>query len=582
MKVTLYKNCALNDSYIDVFDMVKQVNNKTLIENYLTTLESNEYNIDGIYLPASGTLSLNITALEIISFNYMKLYDEQSNFTRYCFVTSCNYINACLVITYSEDVWHTWSAKLKGRSGLLTTSRSGIIGENSTGVENAYALSLPQQPYTADDEVIVSLADEEHRYCSIIATVQFYTTREEGQRTNRFSKTVLVTWAPSQGGGVRYTKFRNNLDYKTNEEPESALDILTAVYGVKYATQDQIARGPKLPSTADYFEITNLYIVPNTFVAPLDNYSRNDFLCSLINSATAIGGNILTFYDYFDVCQKYFETNLTVDHGGLYPARTYYVFPVYQKETLEIGFFTYRLPYQATGKNVNIDVLTYVDDYNFRIYLEAYGGTEDITIHFQYNLPIDFENYQSQQMHIFNRKIEWLGALHNIMRGVLNIGQSGEKFASAAFSDDMLTKVAGGISGAKYLEEGITDIASGSLLIDQKLRKQLFQTASNNFADATMLINCYLEACRFVINQDTGATNNIKEIEKSIDTKGYDTNCIINIDNYFTALRNHITDYDCVTIPWCNIWGDFSNDVRKKISSILASGVRIWYTPQGF
>ena len=123
LKITLYKNCVLNETYQNVFSIAKR-NNKTILELYLERLTKYVIECENVYYENSGEIVFDYelisenVASNIYEYNYMKVEqfddDELLSLERYCFVNSIQIKNGCVYLDYKEDVWSSYIGKVAG------------------------------------------------------------------------------------------------------------------------------------------------------------------------------------------------------------------------------------------------------------------------------------------------------------------------------------------------------------------------------------------------------------------------------------------------------------------------------------
>ena len=116
LAIRLYKGCILNGNYNYVFSNGKRAGmNRTVFEEYLDTLAYIDIAIPFAYYTNSRTLNIEYKQgqYNIYDYNYMRImeFDEEQEterLRRYCFIDSIEIRNDVCIISYSEDIWHSY------------------------------------------------------------------------------------------------------------------------------------------------------------------------------------------------------------------------------------------------------------------------------------------------------------------------------------------------------------------------------------------------------------------------------------------------------------------------------------------
>ena len=120
LRLTLYKNCILNETYQNVISTALY-NGQSVLERYLATLSSYVIpDIDETYYKNNGDLTFDLELINtsnIYEYNYMKVeyFDEENVLIlkRYCFIQNIRINNDIVILSYSEDVFSSYSNKIK-------------------------------------------------------------------------------------------------------------------------------------------------------------------------------------------------------------------------------------------------------------------------------------------------------------------------------------------------------------------------------------------------------------------------------------------------------------------------------------
>lgn len=117
MDIILYKNCKLSNEYREVYYM--KTGNDAL-QKYLNTLTSISFNLQDVYIKEQGILNIPMSMNtmfppmeynNILEFNYIQMIDGKIK--RFYFIDNMDLINGIAVISYSIDVWHSYSKSIK-------------------------------------------------------------------------------------------------------------------------------------------------------------------------------------------------------------------------------------------------------------------------------------------------------------------------------------------------------------------------------------------------------------------------------------------------------------------------------------
>ena len=138
MFVTLYKKCILNNDYNEVIDCTSRsrIENNLLkfyshFTEYLDTLTSYTFSVEDTYITNEGSINLPLSLpnnQELQEYNYMRISYYATNqhtyrTTRYCFIDNIDIRNDIAVVSYSTDIWHTFSQYMTIRRSYLSRSR---------------------------------------------------------------------------------------------------------------------------------------------------------------------------------------------------------------------------------------------------------------------------------------------------------------------------------------------------------------------------------------------------------------------------------------------------------------------------
>ena len=248
MKITLYKNCILTNSFSEVCDVFhKDENGKTTLDRYLDTLEKLVIDAGDVYYTNSGKFSFDMVGTgyentDFYVFNYMKFEDEANvNFKRYCFIDAIAVVNNIAVVSYIEDVWSCYAPSMTMRKSLLTRSRIVDYGDWQVPFYS------PGMEYQGNNFAKIVQLDERTAYggfpVNIIFQAQLYQLSQQGVP----SKRIVVESALQKSSDKTY-------DFTLNAALGTVQGIVTES-STKKVTWN---------SEEYYMEIYNILLVPSS------------------------------------------------------------------------------------------------------------------------------------------------------------------------------------------------------------------------------------------------------------------------------------------------------------------------------
>lgn len=567
MQITLYENCILSSSYSEVFDNKieyaieeNQEITKTAFEHYLDTLEKFDTEQETVYMKNNGIIYIELQSENnwngVYAYNYMKCVS--GNLIRYCFIDNIEIMNGIAEISYSTDIWHTYSKNINIRNSYL----SYALRNKYNGMKDIKIRELPTE-YTSNEPIEYAKLTNENKYC-IIAQMQRYnivTGGEVGQRYNAV--------------GLFYKEIVNN---ETNETTRSDIffDFDEAIYSLQ-----QIAQGQSTEFSGNfYYEFDNWTIVPysyltknNEFAITL-NYSKFDSFNRIIKAElpTYTQARIAVFEDNSSELINTLNISL----------------PFTDYKTISIGTFKSDYGYVNNGTDSTINVFINATDLDFKLLINFNGKLIDITPDFVIDVPYSSINGETQAQRKIARESATVNGAMNIIGGINQIATNIATFGTSRSIENLSKKyrygknnrltstklsreiesygggdVSGIVGGGLKIAHGITDIIFAN--------KPQYQTQYGAFVLGNNQINCKYGLIKKKIKPD-----NENEVNRIIANTGYRVYEIVNTEIFEPILQNE-ENYNVLKFETVNAYGNAPQSVIEIYKNILFNGVKIWY-----
>ena len=542
MKITLYKNCILTNSFSEVCDVFhKDENGKTTLERYLDTLEKLVIDAGDVYYTNSGKFSFDMVRTgyentDFYVFNYMKFEDEANvNFKRYCFIDAIAVVNNIAVVSYIEDVWSCYAPSMKMRKSLLTRSR---IVDYGTWQVPFYS---PGMEYQGNNFAKIVQLDERNASggfpVNIIFQAQLYQLSQQGVP----SKRIVVESALQKSSDKTY-------DFTLNAALGTVQGIVTES-STKKVTWN---------SEEYYMEIYNILLVPSSLNV------INQFVTSISPTIVYNEGLNIVWLSVLDQQKKECKT-YTIPHD----------FKKYM-----IGTYTNAFSIVQNGSDIPVKITAQCGFWDFSIYIEFQNQVIDITNSFSVNIPISVQTADVTQQQATARELADLNAKLGIASGAMQIGQGISSFAEggAKTAFGLMRGHAGSVlSGASEMNSapfaigrGVMNIIGSAKQLDIANRA-MYVTNRGVKANANATINAMYGLVIFEMQPD-----NEVEVQANIDNAGYLCNEIV--DNLLETITTGQTNkYNVMQFEYVNIYGAFTQRIADALREILYNGFKIWY-----
>lgn len=547
MKITLYKNCILTNSYSEVFDTFhKDSNGKTSLERYLATLSKLEIDAGEVYYTNGGKISFDIFNIgydnvDFYTFNYMKFENEDATFARYCFIDMITVVNNIAVVSYIEDIWSCYAKTMKMRKSLLTRSRIIDYGDwqipfyapGMTYESNNFANIVPFE--TLDTIPAVN----------VVAQIQLYKLAQEGTINER----LVIECAMLSKASTFDKKY---IMYLSN----ALLDLQSIMTNsssktVQYSGEEY------------HFEIYNIMLLP---------YKLN-----VINDNSFLGEGVDITYDTNTIFRP---LNILEQKKKICKE---YNLPINYKRC-KIGLYTTVYDCVENGTPIPIRITSQAGLTDLSIYLEFQNQIIDITKNFTVNIPISVQTADitqqqatTRELAIFNSKIANQQAQLQIFNGSMQAITGMFNVGTGIATGDM-SSIGKGFS---QVTSGASSIAGGAINM-KSANKQLeianrsmFTTNKGIQADPNATINAVYGLIALEVNAD-----NEVEVQANIDNVGYVCNEVVDdlLSTITTGMENK---YNVMQFDYVNIYGAFTQSIADALRDILYGGFKIWYDETG-
>lgn len=239
MTITLYKDVELRSDYSVVFDCDSEFWSDfgvgTPFDAYLNLKKSRIVRtIDNTYFSNDGVLSIDWTVFDgdYEGFTYMKVESDMMD-EKFFFINSYEYKNEMLILYYSIDIWHTYSAKMKIHDGIISRANIKIRSRRTLPIEYETNKSFNFIPVYEPEERFYLVAE--------FSFFQLQTGENIDDSSYRYNYTSIVThntWSidtESYDLSLKAPPTVSN-DAKplySFEEAIRAINLLTAYQGVQ-------------------------------------------------------------------------------------------------------------------------------------------------------------------------------------------------------------------------------------------------------------------------------------------------------------------------------------------------------------
>ena len=533
MELTLYSNCRLTKDYNEVIQ-------SSHLENYLSSLTKVTYSDVGeVYLTRQGTFNVYMMLNGVFQYNYFKLYDEVNSITRYFFIDDIDIVNGTCIITYTEDIWSSYSSYINIIKGEISNLRYGIgTGELKQLPEN----------YVSNNKLNLKLFGTNDTYnteFNVIVELSIYTPQASGEVVDRNFITMMVDGVNHQGN----RKF--NFD--------TASVFAETIYEFM-----SLGKNAKLVNDSwKNYDVMNVYIIPTRYINNL-TFESNVYMNL---SKVAEDSN-------YNFC------SLTEIHYEVLTNKNWSIDPTYK--TYAIGTLDHFIQVEENGTTIEVGIITAIDNIKFTMYLRVGTSMIDITDSFAYELPVNIQSADITQQQAIARQVKNLNL--NIDKQVIaSKGAVGIVGGIAQTGIGIGTAIAtGGASGIGGAIGGVTSTANTIIDTISNLERNDIDKWQNNvqaYSTSTAIKvnkNCQLNAYYGIMRYEV-VPDNESYVTSLIDIVGYRTLIITNSNDFITNAKESQT-YNIVKFANVMLYGNIPHSIQAELSAILTKGIKIYFT----
>lgn len=546
MQITLYKKCKIGNNYSEVYDTIKtNANGVTPLENYLNSLTKFNLDLEMVYETNSGVLVLELenglTWKSIYEFNYIKF--TQDDFIRYAFIDTIRIQNGVALITYSEDVWHSYYNTMIIKRGNLINSKNLTIGRYkipiyelptpyiSNKVLSIYRPFLPEYPNTIEQKDL--------GFC-VFVNVQKTKVVQAGEFSERECK----------GGFIYQLDIASGTSYDWLYEQ----DLYTILANLVNAQALTIKEG----NDTFQYELSDFVILPRCIVGeqllPYINRTKNIFGRQIQSHRQ---GNLSGNNASVGICQI-----TDINNSSIFEIISEIKTIKNDFTNVYVGTLGTRIPLANNGADNMIEVRTRISPFEIKVYLDVNGRMVDITNDFTITPPFDSINGSVVAQRKLQKEIANFRNGLTALNLVGNTAQGGFNFYNAEQED-------GDIQPFSSMSNFLTSIASIKAR-DKEINAEVYVNSyvKNSISD----IGAF---CLWGIILTKLTPDNINEVNQTIDTIGYNVDEIVYNNNIFDNVNNET--YDILIFNSVEVYGNFPQNIKNKLETILTRGIRIHY-----
>lgn len=595
LRITLYKNCILNETYQNVVS-TGLYQGKSILERYLDTLTKLVIpDVDFAYQKTADTLVFDyeINNSEIFEYNYMKVEcfadDEEEPtflFKRYCFVRDIQLNNDCVYLSYVEDVFSSYSDKItKITESYL--SRARILNYGSK------TINIHELPVEYDGNEPLLFSNEQPSSASrfvIFARIQFYTSTMFGVTNDRQYKFFKIVKRELESDGEDlHQVLTHSFTYK--ELVEFTSKLITRMTTASFRTH--------LGSDEYFYNIQDFYVLPETW---FNNNFNNLF--EELPEPDANANYIIfaeqgaTLRDTIWACLRPLKP--------LYCASSVDIFSrtiTNNYKRMSIGTFNTQIETENNGTDFNIKLTVRITENDFKILLNVQNQLVDISDDFIYVVPFESvlgeENFYNFMTRYTKNLKNGISIVASAMAGGMGFSASTSKIASLNSKINTLsytktgrpTRSAKALNTIARLENQKINIQSD---MDNKIGSNikesgygLLEMFSDNlpvytsnkgtFAKSDGIINAYCGILEYRINSE-----NDSFVKKSINNMGYKVyEYCDNLDDIKFGnaeyMKEYQISYNVIKFERINVIGKFPRTIALALNEIFENGIKLWY-----
>lgn len=573
LRITIYKNTIFSNEYKQVLNTKRINNNPSILDLYLNLRDKLSYEIDQVYQENGGTFIFDTTVLgepyDIYNYNYMKVetLDENENvmLERFCFIDTIVIKNELVYLSYSEDIWHSYSNKITGiAKSYLDRTRVTTYGD-----EMIRPIFLPvsydgNQKITIRDICNINKNGDGttgNGKCNCIIEIQRYNTAQQGEITARDTSYYFLS-IDLDGSSFEF-----------DQEYEQIVFFINLL--IQMSSDAYMIKG-----TSTRYEIGNIYIFPSSF--NLNQYASSTY--ATFTSSSFQTASKIRCYEITDDATLKLGASFTITHNY---------------KNLSIGTFSTQIPVISNGTNFDCNIYFSKTMGDIFIGLNLLNGIYDITDNFSYQAtvaPLNSNELSLLKMEkdvrvsSLKTQLDIISTKQSSLVGttVGTIVANQGNMISSSFGQNAF-QLAG--SALAYAGNNVVNLAVNTNsnftimgLQTKQIKKELelaqaplYTSSKGIFANNSSFINATLGIIllRITSDNDDFVQQSIKEngfkcfkyISDLDEIKFFDT-------NYFNSKQytfNYIKFLDI------SVYGSFPQNIASALNAIFNSGFKIWY-----
>ena len=526
MILTLYKNCILNEKYIDVYDT--RINDNTSpLNEYLNSLEKITIEIDNVYIKDSGTIilpyesNINNVLFNAFDYNYMKMESDDGEITRYAFINKGELGNNIAKVDYTQDIWSNWSNKCKVERGIISK------------------ISEPNSVYQSSNSIDI---------------VSYGTVNVTEDLIDSFN--VFIELQPHNlvtGAGIETRwQLSGYMQFEVDNQPDTFKSNLTidevgevVRYLLQYENTNCFDK-PNVTNGGFYYDISRIFIVPSSNI--LNTPDDENTYVFTYNSGTTY----LRFIEQKTGEYKIQEKNFAPSNTGSEYMR---------RNALGFGIIGATVPFGWNGIGCSISINMVLCADKISIFQEINGTLNDVTDLFRiepyFSTAGDAETQQRIISYNLQKQLQVTNGVKQVVNSTIGIFSG----TAQALSGDVvkgLTNVAGSLSNGTF---GVIE----TIMKHNALTKPQFGNFMVSSNSGSAFITAMYGIQQYVPSNESNEAS-VNAINGMI---GYDTIIPINSDDlFFDNLFK--SDRRTVTFSFINIVGEAPNYILRELENILS------------
>src|SRR5699024_5400510 len=403
MRVTLYKNCIVSKSYTDVFDNKKILPEYgiTAFQAYLDTLEKYVVNIEDTYSNDNQTFAFEINNEDyglIYKYNYavfdLQQQTKTEKFLRYCFIDNIQIKNEICYVSFSIDVWHTYSPYMTIYESYLVKSRKLKVGNRNIEYYNL--------PVEYDGNNAIKISDIKSTEFEVYCELQFYDTASFLNSAKRYVQYGRLTYSL-----INTTKVKKLFNIKEINQILQLLEVSRQKQAFEFYDGKMY-----------YFEMGDFTIIPKVFSSKFEKWLNieeeevdNFNYLGRVNTGTTYTIYFQGFY------QATNDVGIELDKMII---SNDIILPKNEK-LIAIGTFNKPISILFNGTDIIYKYQVLFGYDSFVAMINIQNQLEDITEAFSFDLPFDMTNGEIVTQQKIAKASEFISGFINLGVGATTI-----------------------------------------------------------------------------------------------------------------------------------------------------------------